>query len=214
MSFQKNKYVVLKQTISYDMATFLYNYFLMKRRAYDTCKQSRYFPAHEVILGCYERNEEQVPNTYACYADIVMEALMVKYQPIIEKTTELKLQPAYTYARLYKKEDVLKRHKDRFSCEISTTMNLGGDKWDLYLEPSGKENMKGIKVELNPGDMLVYRGCELEHWRNKFEGRSCGQVFFHYNNKETPDAEYNLFDQRPHLGLPQWFKYNSYRKTE
>ena len=52
----------------------------------------------------------------------------------MEKLTGLKLYPAYTYARIYKKgDDVLKRHKDRFSCEISTTMNLGGDDWPIYL---------------------------------------------------------------------------------
>ena len=39
----------------------------------------------------------------------------------------------------------LKRHKDRFSCEISTTMNLGGDPWPIYLEPSGEVGKKGIK---------------------------------------------------------------------
>jgi hypothetical protein len=36
----------------------------------------------------------------------------------------------------------LKRHKDRFSCEISTTMNLGGDDWPIYLEPSGEVGKK------------------------------------------------------------------------
>ena len=30
----------------------------------------------------------------------------------------------------------LKRHKDRFSCEISTTMNLAGDPWPIYLSPN------------------------------------------------------------------------------
>ena len=85
-------------------------------------------------------------------------------------------------------------------------MNLGGDDWDIYLEPSGKEGMKGVKVKLNPGDMLVYRGCELEHWRNKFKGKECIQVFLHYNDKKTPGSHANLFDRRPHLGLPSWFK--------
>ena len=42
----------------------------------------------------------------------------------------------------------LKRHKDRFSCEISTTMNLAGDDWTIYLEPSGETGKKGIKVDL------------------------------------------------------------------
>ena len=135
-----------------------------------------------------------------------METLMLKCQPIMEKTTGLKLTPAYTYARIYKNGDVLKRHKDRFSCEISTTMNLAGDPWALYLEPSGKEGLKGIKVDLKPGDMLVYSGCELEHWRNKFKGKEHIQVFLHYNNRKTPGAKDNMFDKRPHLGLPSWFK--------
>ena len=135
-----------------------------------------------------------------------METLMLKCQPEMEKVTELKLYPAYTYARIYKKGDELKRHKDRFSCEISTTMNLAGDDWPIYLEPSGEVGKKGIKVDLKPGDMLVYSGCELEHWREKFKGKECIQVFLHYNNRKTPGAKDNMFDKRPHLGLPSWFK--------
>ena len=206
MSFKKNKYVIIREAVSKDMVTFIYNYFLMKRQVYDTCLKQKYISPYEVMLGYYEGEKEQVPNTYSCYADIVMETLMLKCQPIMEKTTGLKLQPAYTFARVYKKGDVLKRHKDRFSCEISTTMNLGGDSWALYLEPSGKEGMKGMKVDLKPGDMLVYSGCELEHWRNKFKGKECVQVFLHYNNCKTPGAKDNMFDKRPHLGLPNWFK--------
>ena len=124
----------------------------------------------------------------------------------MEKTTGLKLNPAYTYARIYKKGDILKRHKDRFSCEISTTMNLGGNDWPIYLEPSGEKNKKGIKVDLKPGDMLVYRGCDLEHWREKFKGKCNVQVFLHYNNTKTRFAKDNIFDRRKHLGLPNWFK--------
>ena len=204
--FKKNKYVVIKQAISKDMATFVYDYFLMKKQVYDTCLKERYISPYEVLLGEYEGAGGQIPHTYSCYSDIVMETLMLKCQPVMEKITGLKLTPAYTFARIYKKGDVLKRHKDRFSCEISTTMNLGGDKWDLYLEPSGQEGKKGIKVNLEQGDMLVYSGCELEHWREKFKGKFCGQVFLHYNNKKTKGSGQNLFDKRPHLGLPSWFK--------
>ena len=204
--FNKDKYVIIKQAISKDMATFIYNYFLMKKQVYDTCLKSRYLSPYETLLGEYGSSDAQVPNTYSSYADIVMETLMLKCQPIMEKTTGLKLNPAYTFARIYKNGDILKRHKDRFSCEISTTMNLGGDPWLIYLEPSGKEGLKGIKVDLKPGDMLVYRGIELEHWREKFKGQSCGQVFLHYNNKKTKGSKQNLFDKRIHLGLPICFQ--------
>ena len=205
--FKKKKYTIIKKAISEDLAAFVANYFLMQKQVYDTCRKTRYFSPFENIIGYYEDPiEGQVPNTYSCYADRAMETLMLKCQPIMEKTTGLKLNPAYTYARIYKKGDILKRHKDRFSCEISTTMNLGGDDWPIYLEPSGEVGKKGIRVDLKPGDMLVYRGQELEHWREKFKGKECVQVFLHYNNKKTPGAKDNMFDKRPHLGLPSWFK--------
>ena len=206
MSFKKNKYVVIKQAISKDLATFVANYFAMRKQVYDTCRHHRFISPYEVLLGDYEPADGQIPHTYSHYADIAMETLMLKCQPAMEKITQLKLTPAYSFARIYKNGDVLKKHKDRFSCEISTTMNLGGDPWPIYLEPSGKEGLKGIKVDLKPGDMLVYRGCELEHWRNKFKGTECIQVFLHYNNNKTPGAKENRFDRRPHLGLPSFFK--------
>ena len=218
MSFKKNKYTIIKEAISKDLATFVMNYFLMQKQVYDTCKAARYFSPFETIIGYYEDKNEQIPNTYAQYANMAMETLMLKCQPEMEKATGLKLYPAYTYARIYKKGDELKRHKDRFSCEISTTMNLGGDKWPIYLSPNenvgvadGKKitnvsKAKGIKVNLKPGDMLVYRGCELEHWREKFKGKECIQVFLHYNDRKPPGAKKNMFDRRMHLGLPNWFQ--------
>jgi len=206
MSFKKNKYTVIKQAISKDLAVFVANYFSMQKQVYDTCRAQRYISPYENIIGHYEDTNEQIPNTYSQYSNMAMETLMLKCQPKMEEATGLKLYPAYTYARIYKKGDELKRHKDRFSCEISTTMNLGGDDWPIYLEPSGEVGKKGIKVDLKPGDMLVYSGCELEHWRNKFRGKECIQAFLHYNNRKTPGAKDNMFDKRPHLGLPSWFK--------
>ncbi len=204
--FKKNKYTVIRQAISKDLATFVANYFSIQKQVYDTCREARYISPFEDIIGQYEGSDEQIPNTYSQYSNIAMETLMLKCQPKMEEATGLKLYPAYTYTRIYKKGDELKRHKDRFSCEISTTMNLGGDPWPIYLEPSGEIGKKGIRVDLKPGDMLVYSGCELEHWRNKFKGKECVQVFLHYNNKKTPGSKENMFDKRPHLGLPSWFK--------
>ena len=206
MSFKKNKYTVIRQAISKDLATFVANYFMMQKQVYDTCRNARYISPFENIIGHYEGQDEQIPHTYSQYSNVAMETLMLKCQPKMEEVTGLKLYPAYTYARIYKKGDELKRHKDRFSCEISTTMNLAGDDWPIYLEPSGETGKKGIKVDLKQGDMLVYSGCELEHWRNKFKGKECVQVFLHYNNRKTPGSKDNMFDKRPHLGLPSWFK--------
>jgi len=217
MSFEKNKYIVIKKALSKEITLFIYNYFLIKKQVAKTLFEKKYISPFETMFGTW--TDSQVPNTYSHYADIVMETLLLKLQPLMEKETKLQLIPNYSYARIYKKGDILKRHKDRFSCEISTTLNLGGDPWPIYLDPTGSDNVideykqiyrpnppKGIKVNLKPGDMLVYRGNLLEHWREPFEGEECAQVFLHYNNKLTPNSEKNIFDKRMHIGLPSDFK--------
>jgi hypothetical protein len=59
---------------------------------------------------------------------------------------------------------------------------------------------------LEPGDMLIYSGCDLEHWREEFKGKNCGQVFLHYNKAGSKTAKENELDKRPLIGLPAWFK--------
>ena len=216
MSFKKNKYIVIKEAVPKQIAEFVYNYFILKRQVARTLFDRRYISDFTNEWGVW--NDEQVPNTYSHYEDVAMETLLLRTLPIMEKHTKLKLNPTYSYARIYKQGDVLKRHKDRFSCEISTTLNLGGDSWPIYLEPKknvgipdGKKitvstNNKGVKIDLSPGDMLVYRGMELEHWREEFQGKDCAQVFLHYNDQKSNDSDKNIFDKRPHLGLPAWFK--------
>ena len=204
MSFKKKKYIIIKKALSEEMADFAYKYFLFKRRVAQTLFDKKYISPFETMFGVW--TDSQVPNTYSHYGDMVMEVLLVKLHPLMQEITKLKLSPNYSYARIYKNGDILHRHKDRFSCEISTTLNLGGDSWPIYLEPSGKEGLKGIKVDLKAGDMLVYRGNELEHWRDAFNGKDCAQVFLHYNNLNTPGSEDNLFDKRLHLGLPKDLK--------
>ena len=204
MSFKKNKYTVLKNVISKDVADMAYSYLLNKRKVAEVLLNERFISPFTQYFGVW--NDEQVPNTYSHYSDILMETLLEKVKPAMEKHTGLKLSPTYSYARIYKKGDVLARHKDRYSCEISTTLNLGGDPWSIYLDPTGKKGQAGIKVDLEPGDMLIYSGCELEHWREEFTGKDCGQVFLHYNKSSSKKAKENLYDKRPFLGLHNWFK--------
>ena len=215
MSFKKNNFLVIKKAIEPKVAEFVYNYFLMKRQVAETFFATKFISPFTTEWGVW--NDEQVPQTYSHYGDIAMETLLLKTQPIMEQETKLKLIPTYAYARIYKKGDILHRHKDRFSCEISTTLNLGGDEWPIFIEKNPKKgalkdgkyisgNTKGIKVILEPGDMLVYKGNLCEHWRDAFEGEDCAQVFLHYNNLATPGSSDNIFDGRPHLGLPNWFK--------
>ena len=210
------KYKVIKNAISYDLANFIFNYFLLKRDAVEFMYKNN-IHSESSILGTWK--DKQIPNTYSCYGDFVMDTLLMKVLPIMKQQTGLDLIPTYSYARAYKKGDILKRHKDRPSCEISTTLNLGGDQWPIFIDPTGSNNVideyknihkpnapKGDKVVLEVGDMLVYNGCDLEHWREEFMGNICGQVFLHYNQVNGKFADSNKFDGRPMLGLPSFIK--------
>ena len=212
--FKDKKYLVIKKAISFELANFAFNYFLLKRDAVKWMQDTNYISKFTPGFGTWE--DRQVPNTYSCYGDIFMETLMMKALPLMQQHTGMNLIPCYTYARIYKKGDILKRHKDRPSCEISTTLHLGGDPWTIFLDPTGADHVidehkqihkpnapKGIPLTLEVGDMLVYSGCDLEHWREPFEGEHCAQVFLHYNNIDGPFGTQNKFDKRPLLGIPK-----------
>tara|TARA_R110000823_G_scaffold287150_1_gene405446 strand:+ start:2134 stop:2727 length:594 start_codon:yes stop_codon:yes gene_type:complete len=192
------KYKIIKQGIPKELAEFCFNYFNLKKQMVDYLYNNRFIPENSSLFGRYD--DDQVPNTYSHYADLVMETLLLKCREKIEDKINIKLHPSYSYARIYKKGDVLKKHKDRPSCELSVTLNLGGNHWPIYLQ-----DKKIIKVDLKPGDMLFYYGCELEHWRNVFKGKNCTQVFLHYN-RLTKSNKNSTYDKRPLLGLPAELK--------
>ena len=212
--FKDKKYLVIKKAISFELANFAFNYLLLKRDAVKWMQDTNYISKFTPGFGTWE--DKQVPNTYSIYGDCFMETLMMKVLPVMQEHTEMTLIPCYTYSRIYKKGDILKRHKHRPSCEISTTLHLGGEPWTIFLDPTGanyvideykqihKPNApQGIPITLEVGDMLVYSGCELEHWREPFEGEHCAQVFLHYNNVDGPFGTQNKFDKRPLLGIPK-----------
>lgn len=202
--FQKNNYAVVKEAVPKEVASFIYAYFQNKRSIASHLKETRFISPLDQTWGTWE--DEQIPETYSHYADVAMETLLIRVLPVMNNITGMSLVPTYSYARIYKFGDELHRHKDRPSCEVSCTVNLGGDSWPIYLDPTGETGNNGIKVDLQPGDILAYRGDLLEHWREPFEGYDCGQVFLHYNQKDGKYGKENVFDKRPMLGLPAWFK--------
>jgi hypothetical protein len=105
MSFKKNKYIVIKEAVPKDIAEFCYNYFLLKRTVARSLFDARYISQFTEEWGTWA--DKQVPNTYSHYADVAMETLLMRTLPVMEKKTGLKLNPTYSYARIYKPGDVL-----------------------------------------------------------------------------------------------------------
>ena len=155
----------------------------------------------------------QSPGDFSKYGDPIFDALLATSLATVEEYVNLKLLPNYSYHRLYTGGAVLKKHIDRPSCEISITLCLGYDisnidknvypdyDWPMFVKD---ENGNELPIHMKPGDALIYRGCEIEHWRDPFPGLNHAQVFLHYNEK---DGKYNIaFDGRPVLGLPAMFR--------
>jgi hypothetical protein len=138
--------------------------------------------------------DKQVPKTPSGYGDPAFDGLLEYLRPRIEERSGLALYPTYSYFRLYKHGDVLTRHRDRPSCEISVSLNLGqtpADPWPIHIE----RDAAPYGALLAPGDALLYRGCDCFHWREAFEGTRLAQVFLHYVDRNGPNAD-QKFDGR------------------
>ena len=142
----------------------------------------------------------QSPGAFSEYADPLMESLMIHLHPIIEQCTDLELYPTYSYYRVYRNGHKLSKHKDRKSCEISVSLALGYSydsntyRWPLFVN----EN----EIFLKPGDIAIYKGVELSHWREPFniqeDAYHC-QAFLHYVNANGKYKDY-MFDGRESIG--------------
>lgn len=144
--------------------------------------------------------DKQIPNSPSWYNDPLMQVLHLKHWHKIEELTGIKLIPTYCYLRDYRHDAILEIHSDRPSCEYSATINLGYDAdefWPLYIN-----DLKGNKhtVILEPGDALLYKGIELEHWRDKFDGVKCTQLFLHYVAEFGKYKDW-AWDKRKNMGV-------------
>jgi hypothetical protein len=147
--------------------------FISRDDAQDLTKQ---FKEHSEKFNL--QGDSQAPNSASMYNFMPFVRLLVEKVPETTALLGEKVLPTYTYARVYKYGSVLERHRDRPACEISFTLNLSKDAdWPIWFQkPDGSET----SVELNPGDAVLYLGCQADHWRTKFEGQEYTQLFMHY----------------------------------
>lgn len=139
--------------------------------------------------------DAQCPLSDAVYGDPVFDGLMEQFAKPIGDQIGKELIPTYTYARIYRPGDILKKHKDRPSCEISATLTLGFNSKNIW--PIGFEDSTGAEaiLTLDVGDLAVYKGTELMHWREPFKGEWHVQVFLHYVDANGPYKDF-AFDKR------------------
>lgn len=201
-TFQIDKYLVVKQVLPKDFCDIIVNYAKFQA-LYDFTPEAD--------------DTAQVAGTHSRYADFLMEAFLLHLQPIIEKQINRALSPAYSYYRVYKQGDKLDPHIDRNACEVSATLAFGwpdSEPWPFKLS-NEKEYIDGtndchtpssaeatIVVNLNPGDMLIYSGPQVKHWRDPLQTVAYVQAFFHYVYTDGGNAEH-IFDGRDTIGVPK-----------
>ena len=69
-------------------------------------------------------------------------------------------------------------------------------RWGMYVDGAGM-------IGQDPGDAIIYRGCEKDHWREPFEAGPASyqvQAFFHYINKNGPFYPEWAYDKRKGIG--------------
>lgn len=178
--FEQDRYVVFRPPLSGSDLSRMYRY-----------------ACYATVAGAMQPGDSQVPGTPCSYGDPVMDGLLNQLLAEVERTSGLSLFPTYSYFRIYKKGDILQRHTDRPSCEISVTLCLGYDapeSWPLWIQ-----GPRGVRsVPLKSGEALLYRGIECPHWRDEFPGNRWVQVFLHYVDQNGPNAEWK-FDKRKSL---------------
>ena len=206
--FQNNKFVVIKEFINKEVSTLLYYYCKTKAASIDFKKASAISSYDSNWDGRF--NDTQAPGAYSYYGDPIMDSVMMLSLNAMIDTIGLELIPNYSYWRLYQKDNVLDKHRDRPSCEISATICLGYDVsnvdktkypnyvWPMFVET---ENSQELPIALMPGDLIIYRGCEVNHWREKFIGLNHAQVFIHFNDANGPFK--NFLDNRHIIGTPK-----------
>jgi hypothetical protein len=135
-----------------------------------------------VLMRGPKKGDDQIPNAKAILDhELMFETLQERIWASIEQLVGEELLPTYSYARLYSNGDILEAHTDRPACEVSVTIQLGRSHhyaWPIY--------MGGKRYDMAEGDAVVYKGCDIEHWRNSCDGPNgyySGQVFLHYVKK-------------------------------
>lgn len=149
-----------------------------------------------------EPGDAQVENSNCVYGDPAFDTFMLMATPIISKIIGLDLLPTYTYARIYHRGAELLPHVDREQCEHSCTISLGGEYeklWPIWVKHPEK-HPNPLMIDLYPGDILIYKGTEILHWRDEFLGLRQYQLFMHFVDAHGKFSD-QLYDTRPYIGM-------------
>ena len=127
-------------------------------------------------------DERQVSGSVARYNHPKYRKVHTHVRREIEKHIGRDLFNTYYYDRFYFPGQKLKRHRDRDACEISISLHIGTnleEPYPFYIQALDDE--KPYRIELEPGDGVVYKGCQVWHWRDEMPGHK--GLFSRFNKR-------------------------------
>ncbi len=143
------------------------------------------------------RSLDDVSTSY--YALPAFEHMLLRLQGRIETLAGCALWPTYSWVWQYGQGAELAAHGDREACEITVSLRLSGsneEPWPLHIE---RRDGTILDILLQDGDIAVFRGTELTHWREPLTGASHAQALFHYVERAGRYAGFK-FDKRDAIG--------------
>lgn len=182
--FDRHGALLVKDVVGKDMAIF-FTHAMLRSPAYPNGRA----------------DDDQVPGAVGLLDhEVMFETLHERIWPAVEAIVGEELIPTYSYARVYANGNVLEKHTDRPACEVSMTVQLGRSHhyaWPIH--------MGGMRFDLAEGDGVIYRGCDVEHWRDRCDGPDgyiSGQAFFHFVRRNGPHADWAGDRRWPLHALP------------
>lgn len=200
-TFFKDKLQIIEGALDPKMCRLLSEEFrLIRNIALATNKLNPEYRHPQSTSDNFPFADEMVNNSFAWYSPVCFEALSVTVmKDIVEEIVGDAVLPTYSYARIYSNGSEMKRHTDRTSSEFSVSCCLEVDdevQWPLGFELDSGEI---LEVFQKPGDVVIYDGSKLPHWRNTFSGKEHINAFMFYVMADGDRSELK-YDTRSYLG--------------
>jgi len=219
LDFVNNRYVVLRNFIPKEIIRMTMDTW----RSIENDEQSfnAHFRAEDELT--HSTPEAQRKKSHGAYNFPPAVGLHTWLKNKLNGVLDINIQETYSYSRKYYRGASLTAHTDRPSCEISCTFPLAyntddNTPWKIWLNnegnwincqnSSGQEFIKshtqdvhrGTALELDIGDVLLYQGPNIPHWRNTLVGDYSYHMFIHF------------FNQRSRMNSLAGFRYNEYEE--
>lgn len=195
MNFHKDGIVAIESAISIETCKLLSKEFKIAR-------QLAYAVSNPTPENQFPYHDEMVDHSFSWYSPLCFEALSDSLiKDVVENELGEAVYPTYSYARIYSNGAIMHRHTDRSSSEFSVSCCIEVDEsvkpWPINFETTDGSI---LTLEQKPGDIVMYKGNSLPHWRDAYHGHEQINAFMFYVRANGDRSELK-YDTRPMLGL-------------